>query len=498
LHGDEAWLGMRALEIGDRGFFSVNGMTAYTGALFPQIIAASFSTIEPGVFALRLPGAIFNWLAVAIVWATFRNRGYAGFYSTLLFASSLLFLFYSRVAWEVSALQNLLLALIVWTLSEMFPVAETLSAAENRGGHRLLFFLACTLGAWNHFIFLAATLSFGIAATYIALSHPGKESARLFLLAAFNAPLQCAVLIGKPLLSEGAFSTHALPAILIGLAIVGATSDASIRAEKRALPWIMAFPTRSPELADSLRNFLIYGTAAVFMLTLRYDATSFFGTVSGYIMMERVVSYVPSPVEATALYVRMAVVVAAYALLVFRQLRRSEGRQHDALKCLLLLWPIGFLVVLQNAAPGLSDRYFIIPQFLLFCAIAVSIGDLGLGWRRVVQAVLVLGFVFTQTFLWREFAYAENRPPLDFRYGSYSETSRHFMKLDSVEAFVRDAGFCQLKSKSFFIEEPLLFMRAVRPPSCWVTDTVHVDYCDSCRKPIAWFSVTVPRIPNAP
>lgn len=484
LHGDEAWVGLRALEIREKGFFSIHGMTAYTGALFPQIAAAAFSILTPDVLALRLPGAIFNWLALAIMFVTFRKRGYAAFYAMLLFASSLLFLFYSRVAWEVSALQNMLLALIVWTVSEILP------AGHSRRGHIVLFFLAFALGTWNHFIFLAAALSFAMATTIIALSYPSKETARLFLLGAFNLPVQYAVLIGKPLLSDGAFFTHALPALLAGSALVAATSIAYIRAETRLLPWIAEFPVRKPNFANPIHHLLVYGTAGAFLIALPYGGTSFFGTVSGLIMMERVVSYVPSPVEAAGLQIRMAVLVAAFALFVFRQMDQNGGERQDPLKRILLLWPIAFLPVVQIATPGLSDRYFIIPQFLFFGAVALSIDDMPFRWRRSLQAVLALGFLYTQFFLWHEIARAENRPPLDFQYGFYNDTSRHFLKLDRLQAYVRGSGFCEVDSNSFFIDKPMRFLLAVHPPSCRGPHTVQIEYCDTCRKPVAWFSVT--------
>ena len=484
LHGDEAWVGLRALEIREKGFFSLHGMTAYTGALFPQVVALAFSVLKPDVLALRLPGVVFNWLALAILFVTFRKRGYTAFYAMLLFASSLLFLFYSRVAWEVSALQNMLLALIVWTVSEILP------AGHSRRGHIVLFFLAFALGTWNHFIFLAAALSFAMATTFVALSYPSKENARLFLLGAFNLPVQFAVLIGMPPLSDGAFFSHALPALLAGFALVAVTSIAYIRAETRLLPWIAEFPVRRPGLADPIHNFLVYGTAGAFLIVLPYDGTSFFGTVSGFIMMERVVSYVPSPLEAAGLQIRMAVLVAAFALFVYRQTCPNAGERQDALKRILLLWPIAFLPVVQIATPGLSDRYFIIPQFLFFAAVALSIDDMPFRWRRFLQAVLALGFLYTQFFLWHEIARAENRPPLDYHYGFYNDTSRHFLKLDGLQAYVRGSGFCEADSNSFFIDRPMHFLLAVHPPSCRGPHTVQIEYCDTCREPVPWFSVT--------
>ena len=39
LHGDEAWVGLRALEQQANGMFTLRGMNGYTGSLFPQLVA---------------------------------------------------------------------------------------------------------------------------------------------------------------------------------------------------------------------------------------------------------------------------------------------------------------------------------------------------------------------------------------------------------------------------------------------------------------------------
>src|SRR5215472_3045281 len=85
LHGDEAWSGLRALEIAQSGVSSVHGMTWYSGALFPSLVAAAFSLFGPSIFTLRLVGALLNWVALVIAAAAFWNRGRSSFYLTLLF-----------------------------------------------------------------------------------------------------------------------------------------------------------------------------------------------------------------------------------------------------------------------------------------------------------------------------------------------------------------------------------------------------------------------------
>src|SRR6478672_9397638 len=60
LHGDEAWVGLRALEQQTRGMYG------YTGSLFPEIVSQVFSIIPASVGSLRLAGAILNGLALGL------------------------------------------------------------------------------------------------------------------------------------------------------------------------------------------------------------------------------------------------------------------------------------------------------------------------------------------------------------------------------------------------------------------------------------------------
>src|SRR5262249_23478549 len=158
------------------GFFSVHGMNWYTGAAFPGLVAMMFSTLGVSVFSLRLLAPLLNWAAIALVMVTFWYRGRAPFYAALLFASSLLFLYYSRRAGETFAFDNFDLALIIFALSRLF------STDHVRFGNVFLFFSAFGFATWNHFIFLVAVASFAITALFILFRDRNPAGGRLFLL----------------------------------------------------------------------------------------------------------------------------------------------------------------------------------------------------------------------------------------------------------------------------------------------------------------------------
>src|SRR5690606_17548850 len=115
LEGDEAWFGLAAHDILDRGVQSLSGMTWYTGNLYPASIAGVFALFGEGVPQLRLLGALANAAALSILALTLgRVFGFRSAWLYLCFTGmSLYSLWQSRVAWEVTAFTVPLLALFL-------------------------------------------------------------------------------------------------------------------------------------------------------------------------------------------------------------------------------------------------------------------------------------------------------------------------------------------------------------------------------------------------
>jgi hypothetical protein len=60
LHSDEAWLGLFALQIRDRGLYSPHEMNTYTGSLYAWLLSWVFTYFPPDVFSLRIGGVLLN------------------------------------------------------------------------------------------------------------------------------------------------------------------------------------------------------------------------------------------------------------------------------------------------------------------------------------------------------------------------------------------------------------------------------------------------------
>lgn len=490
LHGDEAWVGLRALEQQANGMFTLRGMNGYTGSLFPQLVTLASSVFSPGMFSLRLPGAVFNCLALLLMTVALWKRGTAALCFLLLMGSSLLFLFYSRVAWEVNALQNFLLALVVLALTSLLRSTRSPPASV------FLLFLAFALGTWNHLIFMAAALSFALAAAVVALKWPDENSVRLLLLGCFDLVLQV-VLLARHFVGSGPFMLHALPALVVGVALVALFSVAYVRAENHLLAATLRAITRPPlaNLGNGAAIFAITGS----LLISPASVSAFFGTVSGIIMLERVVSYAPGPIEMAGLHVYMALLIAAFLAILIARMRNAKGERQDQLLNLLVIWTIIFFPALMIETRGLADRYYVIPQFLFFCAIALAIGDGLHRWRLPLHALLTCGFVYAQVISFRETLRDDDRPPFEsFAYGSYSDTSRHFLRLDRLSGYLERQGICRVESSNFFIAQPMQFWMATRA-RCDNPETVAIEYCSSCGGPVVWFELTPARaVPRTP
>ncbi len=481
LHGDEAWVGLRAVEQHARGLFTLRGMNGYTGSLFPEIVTWAASILSPGVLSLRLPGAMLNSLSLLLMTAALWKRGGAALYFLLLMGSSLLFLFYSRVAWEVNALQNFLLALIIFSLTVVLKRDRTSPPSA------FLLFLAFSVGTWNHEIFLAAALSFALATTLVALKWPTEDSARLLLLGYFNLVPQVA-LHGKRLVADGPFPLHALPALVLGFALLVLTSMVYVRAERNLLPTLLGVMTRRPlpHAQKGIAFFIIAGS----LLASPTSLLAFFGTVSGIIMLERVVSYTPGPIEMAGLHFRMAALASTFLAIAVNQMRNARVDRQDQLFNVLMIWTITFFPALMLATRGVADRYYIIPQFRLFCSIALAIDHLADRWRLSLQALLVCGFAYAQVTLFREASRDQNRPPLEaFAYGPYTDTSRHFLKLDRLSDYLTVQDICRVESSNFFIAQPIRFLTPARA-TCRTSEIVEIEYCSNCGGPVEWFKLT--------
>lgn len=164
LHGDEAWVGLRAHQLAHGGAWSWFGMRDHAGPLHTLLVAASFVVFGPSVWALRVVGLCANALAVALyAWVTGQLFGRrTAVCASLLLATAPTFSIAARTATEHAALGALLACAAVACLL-VGRRKPGLDAARRGGVTRRTSALAAGallgLGTWNHLVFVAVPLT---------------------------------------------------------------------------------------------------------------------------------------------------------------------------------------------------------------------------------------------------------------------------------------------------------------------------------------------------
>ena len=464
LHFDEAWFGLEALRIQSQGLTSAHGMRTYTGALYPWLLAEAFQVWPPGVLALRLPGALLNAGAFAVLLVAVERLGgrRSAALFALLFGSSLLFLWMSRVAWEVSALQPLLLATML---------AALLGAGRRdrwTGPGVALFLMASNLGVFNHLIFAAIPTSFLAAALVAGAGRKDASTAALVWIGTLAVVSMLLVLLVKVMLPDAIFARwHAL--FVVAFLVWPVALARSARATPTALEGRL-------ERANP-RWFLVLlmlGVAAFAAV----HGIAFLGTLANVLVMKRMDSWDP-PLSGTLLgYAWGLTLLGAFATIARTTIQRVRQRGDLGVSDLVTLWALACLGALTVLISKQAIRYYILPNVLFLTALALSLPA-----RRAIArpfaVAAVLAFLFVNGVAWRGILEDTNRRPLRFLVGTTHESSAHFLRLDPVVRELEARGACRTEAAKY-IELPLEFYRATRPPACGNQDVYRARYCETC------------------
>lgn len=481
LHGDEAWFGLEALRIQESGFTSASGMNPYTGALFPWLLAEVFRVVPPGVLALRLPGILLNTAALLILLVSVQRA--AGLLRALLlfllFGSSLLFLWMSRVAWEVTAVQPVLLATMLATVLE----AGRSERWTTRG--IATFLLASELGVINHLIFSAVPISFLAAAVLGGAGRRDRRTAELVWVGALAVVSMLVVLGVKRVLPDPTFirwSGLIVVAFLgwpVAVAWWGRAWPASLEG------WIERASPRGLLVA------LLVGVAAFAAL----HGIAFVGTLANVLVMKRIASWEPALPGALLGYAWGLTITGVFAAAAWQTLRRVRRGGVLATPDLITLWALGCAVALAILTGRQSLRHYVLLSVLVSVAVALSLPARRFLTRPFIL-VAALAFIGTNTVAWRGILEGVNRPPLRFRVGYGHEVSTHFLRLDGVVRELEELGVCHTEAE-VFIEQPLAFYRAIRPHVCGTDRVYRLRYCGECPPSYIFLEPTDRPLPSA-
>ena len=480
LTSDEAWVGLFALRLRRHGLFSPHEMNTYTGPLYGVILSKVFAARGVSTASLRLFGACANAAAFALLLLNVRRRigAAAAAWASAALAASAYLLLKSRLAWDVYALQPLLLAVALSLLDRPLTLPRA-----------LVFCAAALIAVQNHFIYLSACAS--LAALYaVRAAWRDEDSARPWLRLSLAALAAGAVVfLVKPRLTDAAWPAQRLWAVPLFLALAPSAAAAAVRGGAWERPLVEALRRRAARLWGP--RLLAAGLAAFGV----WHGMPLWRVLSGPIVWERVFSW-PAPWWLAAPLGAWGALLIA--LLAWRAVRAWHGRETlSAHERTLALWPAFYaagFILFRNTS---SLRYYSPLQFLCLAALGPALARLPRPDRRWAGVLAAVAVVSTQFLFWRELADPRDRAPRALRVGWHREDSRDFARKDALFAAFDASGACRAAHQErSFVAVPLNFHRLETGPlPCDPAKEFDADLCPACSRPpfFRWSVVDAPR-----
>ena len=465
LTSDESWIGLYALNAHGSWRASPHEMNTYTGPLYGMLLALVFAARGVSVAALRALGAAANAAAFLILIAGLRRRvsAEAAAWGAALLAGSAYLLLKSRLAWEVYALQPLLLAVTLALLDE--PMTA----------FRALLFCAVTLiGVQNHFIYLSVPVS--LCVLYAArAAWLGEDGARPWLRLSLSAlAMGAVVFLVKPHLTDAAWPAERVWAVPLFLSLAPLAA-AVARTGAWEAPLVEALRTKKVwamrALALGLAAFVVWHAAPLWQV------------FAGPVVWKRMFSWAAPRWLALPLDLWSAFLLG---LLVWRAARAWHGREglspHERT---LALWPAAYASIFILFRNTSSLRYYSPAQFLCLAALAAALPRLARPDRKAAAAFAAFAVAATQGVFWRELAAPADRRPLVFKIGWHAENSRDFARKGALFAAFDASGACVLAHQErSFTAIPLKFHRVETGPlACDPAKAFDSDQCLDCAAP---------------
>jgi hypothetical protein len=454
LHGDEAWFGLRAEQMRSGADTSLHGMNAYSGALFPLVVAGSFRLSGVSAWSLRFPGAACNLMAIGLlalqVWRL-RQRVVGAILLLLLLAGSVLVTAESRVAWEVTALGPLFAALL---LALALRILKRADPTRREGLDATAFVVVAALGTYSHFIFLSLVAGLFVSSFACAVRFPEFRT-RSLLVVTTGALANAAALA---ILKMRLFAAHQSdPAFAVPCALAIGLQAAAFPGLRRWLDERLrvtlaraATPWRRLEPAAALVGAAAFGAVHL---------PAFIQTVSNDVVLKRLYSVsMPWPLLGLS-YAYALLLVGAYVTVLVRVLRGST--RVGPPDFFLIVLPVPVAAALPIMVHPRSIRYYVLANLVLMVALAVSHAHVTrvqaarfirivFGYAIAVNAVLIPIIADRHHY--------DSVSPMWFALGLRPETSAHFFPTAPVVDRLRADAVREFDTReAFFIGRPLEF-----------------------------------------
>ena len=305
LHGDEAWTGLFALRLASVGLYTPRAMNSYSGPLFAWVVSWIFHVVQPGVVSLRVLGVAANACAVLILLVHFGRRfGIGAFAWLLAIATTPMFLLKWRVAWEVYALQNLMIALLTVSLWQCLD-------NHRYSFTRALAFVALTvLGVQSHVVFASVPLSLVVFASAELMLAKNRRVVPLWELLVISVLTSGALLAVAARVSQETWLADRA-AYLMGAAVMVMAAAVLVRSTwlETAIRGVFVRMAADARWQAGAIGLLVVGALAFAALHL----VALLQVIAGAVIFERIVSWMPSVWLFVPMIAWLLVVVGATA-----------------------------------------------------------------------------------------------------------------------------------------------------------------------------------------
>jgi hypothetical protein len=293
--------------------------------------------------------------------------------------------------------------------------------------------------------------------------------ANFLRLCAANLLMAAGLYLVKPALTDEFWVSHR-PALLAAAAfwpvVCAAFYDSGLARGglERLVAWTRRF-------ARPLLAILSLGLAAFFV----YHWIALIQIWSGVAVFRRLASWNPPLWLALPLYVWAAALLAVFFHFSLSRLKASAAQALPPYERLLIFWPLAYAAIFILFRNTSSIRYYVIPSFLLWCALAVILPRLSVRSR----GLLALGTLLIYGCAWNQSAGPSRHKPLRFYIAWHLERSIDFADNSDLARLADEQRICNFPNADSFTDMPLLFLSEGRA-KCDPRKSLLTEYCWDC------------------
>ena len=425
-------------------------MTFYTGILQSLASFITFKYFGIGVFQLRLPGVILNFLTLVsavIIFARYQKYRMLTIFLLLVMQSSI-FVLYPKLAWEVTTFSCLFLliqlALFYIIFSRNQPHTFTVFS----------FLLINLLGSYNHILFASLPLALLIGTSIWIYLNNQVDKHYLTVILAVNFLNICVqglylkFLVNDIWISYGNGIFIVAPVLLFfesifSKQIITALTPILVRIQKMKINPLVF----SAFLLLSIVTFCIFhglSTTQVFSNTA---------------LITNLFSYQPSePIHLLATACGLFL-FGSFLFLLIKNIVAGD-------KNLSTVLIASYLGVFCLFTTGTSIRYYIIPSVFIYLFIGFQLSKKSL-LRFIPICILVsaaISFIILTTQLTDIYQQSDRKvKAIEIIMGNKTmETSAHFLPTLELRRFIRDQQIANVEydpAERYFIENPISFYK---------------------------------------